>query len=88
MLDLQGVPSGEQWGRIRAAAHRLDGDRGRDWRLKVLLADTPEEAGALPPLIDRLRMAGLQHDAVREPGGIQGVVITPARSPQRIPIAA
>ncbi len=78
MLDLQSVPAEERWARIRSAARRLDDERGHDWRLKILLADTPEEAGALPPLVTRLRLAGLQHDSVREPGGIQGMVITPA----------
>ncbi len=88
MLDLQSVPSGERWGRIQSAVRRLDGERGRDWRLKLLLADTPEEAGAFPPLVTRLRLAGLQHDAVREPGGIQGIVITPARAEEPLLVAA
>jgi hypothetical protein len=88
MLDLQSVPSGERWGQIQRAVRRLDDARGRDWRLKVLLADTPEEAGALPPLVVRLRLAGLQHDAVREPGGIQGMVITPARAEEALLVAA
>ncbi len=78
LLDLQEVPSMERWGRIESAIRRLDGEVGDGWRLKVLLPDTPEEAGKLPRLIARLTRAGLAHDAVREPGGAQGEMIAPA----------
>jgi hypothetical protein len=81
MLDLQGVPSTERWNRIHSAVLRLDGERAGDWRLKVLLPDTPEEAGLLPHLMRQLAHSGLAHDSVREPGGGQGIVIAPARAP-------
>jgi hypothetical protein len=77
MLDLQSVPPTEQWERVAHAVRRLHVERGPEWRLKLLLPDTPESAGATPHLVSHLARAGLRHDAMREPGGVQGIVVTP-----------
>jgi hypothetical protein len=87
MLDLLAVPQGERWARVEGAIRRLDDERGRSWRLKLLLPDTPEEASALPRLVARLGDAGLAHDSVREPGGAQSMVVAP-RAPAAVPAAA
>ena len=71
MLDLLAVPQGEHWARVEGAMRRLDDERGRPWRLKLLLPDTPEEASALPRLVARLGDAGMAHDSERDPGGAQ-----------------
>jgi hypothetical protein len=87
MVDLLGVPQGERWDRVAGAIRRLDDERGRSWRMKLLLPDTPEEAAALPRLVAQLGHAGLDHDSVREPGGGQGIVVVP-RERRLVPAAA
>ena len=79
MLDLQAVPAAERWGYIQAAMDLLEDERGASWRLKVLLRDAPEEASRLPPLVNRLRLAGMRFDVVREQGGVQSLHIGPGR---------
>ncbi|MGH2355657.1 MAG: hypothetical protein ACRDI2_04510 [Chloroflexota bacterium] len=90
MLDLQTVPSAEHWDRIATAVQRLDSERGRSWRLKLLVSDTPEGAGELPRLVRRLGHAGLRHDSNREPGGVQGIVVAPREAGRGgpVPLAA
>ena len=73
MLDLQSVPREAHWYRDSSAIRRLDDERGRPWRLKLLIQDTPEAATVLPGLVAELGHAGLVYDFVREPGGGQGV---------------
>jgi hypothetical protein len=77
LLDLREVPAQEHWGRILGAAEQLNEERGRGWRMKVLLPDTPDAAGDLPHLVARLTRAGLSHDSTREPDGAQGMIVTP-----------
>ena len=81
MLDLLAVPQGEHWARVEGAMRRLDDERGRPWRLKLLLPDTPEEASALPRLVARLGDAGMAHDSERDPGGAQLVVVATRARP-------
>jgi hypothetical protein len=91
MLDLQGVPREAHWDRVSTAIRRLDDERGRPWHLKLLIQDTPEEAAVLHGLVAELGHAGLVYDFVREPGGGQGVIITPrqnAGTRTRAPVAA
>jgi len=91
MLDLQSVPREAHWDRVSTAIRRLDDERGRPWRLKLLIQDTPEEAAVLPGLVAHLGHAGLVYDFVREPGGGQGVVIGPrqhAGTRPTMPVAA
>ena len=66
---------------------RLDDERGRPWRLKLLLPDTPEAATARPRLVARLGQAGMAHDSGREPGGAQVLVVArrTARAQERTP---
>ena len=87
MLDLQAVPAAERWDRIAAAIQELDSEREGRWRLKILLSDTPESARELPALVTRLTRAGVRHDATREPGGVQGIVLAPPESAP-LPLAA
>jgi hypothetical protein len=80
MLDLRDVLPGERWRRIDSAIRLLE-DRGEDWRLKLLLDDTPEGAALVRRLLARGR---LRYDTSREPGGGQSVVVGPgpmARAP-------
>lgn len=91
MLDLQSVPKEAHWDRVSMAIRRLDEERGRPWHLKLLIQDTPEEAAVLPALVAELGHAGLVYDFVREPGGGQGVIITPrqrAGARTRVPVTA
>lgn len=77
MLDLLAVPPEERWPRISAAIQRLDEQRGRQWKLKLLLPDGPETAAEMPLLIAQFGRAGLRYDSAREPGGVQGTVLAP-----------
>jgi hypothetical protein len=85
VLDLLAVPQGEHWARVEGAMRRLDDERGRPWRLKLLLPDTPEAATALPRLVARLGAAGMAHDAGRGPGGAQVLVVARRTPPGRTP---
>jgi hypothetical protein len=84
MLDLQAVPPDERWPRISAAIRRLDAQRGRDWRLKLLLPDAADTAAQMPRLVARWDAAGLRFDSAREPGGVQGTVLAPRGAPDTL----
>lgn len=88
MVDLVGVAQGERWGRVGQAVQRLERERGDRWRLKLLLPDTPDEASTVPRLVALLGGAGLAHDSFREPGGVQGMVVTPRGAGARLRDAA
>jgi hypothetical protein len=88
VLDLLAVPHCEHWARVEGAMRRLDAERGRPWRLKLLLPDTPEAATALPRLVARLGDAGMAHDSGRAPGGAQLLVEARRAAPAPRPVAA
>src|SRR5262249_11931273 len=87
MLDLQDVPAPERWMHLMGTVRQMEAEHGNRWRLKLLVSDSPGAAAELPTLVALLADAGLCYDATREPGGVQGIVISP-KVPATDPVAA